>query len=82
MTDTETGLAGLSDDELRRLEDLVEAALSSGDERSLPVLGYGEISLVLSWPPGDGRFACKRLPPFRSPTIRLSPSCARPSRWR
>ena len=66
MTGTETGLAGLSDDELRRLEDLVEAALSSGDERGLPVLGYGEISLVLSWPPGDGRFACKRLPPFRS----------------
>ena len=66
MTGTETGLAGLSDDELRRLEDLVEAALSSGDERGLPVLGYGEISLVLSWPPGGGRFACKRLPPFRS----------------
>ncbi len=66
MTGTETGLAGLSDDDLRRLEDLVEAALSSGDERGLPVLGYGEISLVLSWPPGGGRFACKRLPPFRS----------------
>ena len=33
MTGTETGLAGLSDDDLRRLEDLVEAALSSGDER-------------------------------------------------
>ncbi|MGZ8667219.1 MAG: DUF6206 family protein, partial [Solirubrobacterales bacterium] len=66
MTGTETGLAGLSDDELRRLEDLVEAALSSGDERRLPVLGYGEISLVLSWPPGGKRFACKRLPPFRS----------------
>ena len=66
MTGTETGLAGLSDDELRRLEDLVEAALSSGDERGLPVLGYGEISLVLSWPPGGRRFACKRLPPFRS----------------
>ena len=66
MTGTETGLTGLSDDELRRLEDLVEAALSSGDERGLPVLGYGEISLVLSWPPGGGRFACKRLPPFRS----------------
>jgi hypothetical protein len=66
MTGTETGLAGLSDDELRRLEDLVEGALSSGDERGLPVLGYGEISLVLSWPPGGGRFACKRLPPFRS----------------
>ncbi len=66
MTGTETGLAALSDDELRRLEDLVEAALSSGDERGLPVLGYGEISLVLSWPPGGGRFACKRLPPFRS----------------
>ncbi|MGA9633835.1 MAG: DUF6206 family protein [Solirubrobacterales bacterium] len=66
MTGTETALAGLSDDELRRLEDLVEAALSSGDERGLPVLGYGEISLVLSWPPGGRRFACKRLPPFRS----------------
>lgn len=66
MTGTETALAALSDDELRRLEDLVEAALSSGDERGLPVLGYGEISLVLSWPPGGGRFACKRLPPFRS----------------
>lgn len=66
MTGPETGLAGLSDDELRGLEDLVEAALSSGDERGLPVLGYGEISLVLSWPPEGGRFACKRLPPFRS----------------
>ena len=67
MTGQETGLAaGLSDDDLRRLDDLVEAALSSGDESGLPVLGYGEISLVLGWPPGDGRFACKRLPPFRS----------------
>ncbi len=66
MTSTETGLAGLSDDELHSLEYLVEAALSSGDERGLPILGYGEISLVLSWPPGGGRFACKRLPPFRS----------------
>ena len=67
MTGQETGLAaGLSGDDLRRLDDLVERALSSGDESGLPVLGYGEISLVLGWPPGDGRFACKRLPPFRS----------------
>lgn len=57
---------GLSEDDLRQVDDLVEEALSSGREESLPVLGFGEISLVLGWPPGDFRFACKRLPPFRS----------------
>jgi len=68
MTDEATGLveAGLSDDDLRKLEDLVEDALSSGREEALPMLGYGEISLVLGWPPEHPRFACKRLPPFRS----------------
>jgi hypothetical protein len=51
---------------LRRLEDLVEEALSTGQEDRLPTLGFGEISLVLGWPPDDARFACKRLSPFRS----------------
>ena len=41
MTGTETCLAGLSDDELRRLEDLVEGALSSGDEGGSPSWGTG-----------------------------------------
>lgn len=52
-------------DELRRLDDAVERALASGAEATLPVLGYGEISLVLGWPPQSPRFACKRLPGFR-----------------
>jgi Family of unknown function (DUF6206) len=58
--------AGLSDGDLRELEDLVERALSSGSEEGLPVLGYGEISLVLGWPVESPRFACKRLPLFPS----------------
>lgn len=56
----------LTEEDLRSLDDLVTDALSSGDEQRLPVLGYGEISLVLGWPPERFRFACKRLPPFRS----------------
>ncbi len=58
--------ASLDDAELRRLEDLVERALASGDERGLPTLGFGEISLVLSAPAEEPRFACKRLPLFPS----------------
>lgn len=68
MTGVGTGpsIAGLSEAELRELDDRVEAALSSGDESGLPMLGYGEISMVLGWPPEAPRYACKRLPPFRS----------------
>ena len=66
MTAKQSATAGLSADDLRRLEKRVDRALSSGDEEGLPVLGYGEISLVLGWPPDAPRFACKRLPPFRS----------------
>lgn len=58
---------GLGADELRELDDLVESALASGDEGSLPTLGFGEISLVLGWPPSAPRYACKRLPVFDSP---------------
>jgi hypothetical protein len=54
----------LPDAELRALEDLVTEALDTGDESGLAVLGYGEISLVLAWPPDHPRFACKRLPVF------------------
>jgi hypothetical protein len=58
--------AALSDADLERLERIVDAALLSGRTEELPVLGFGEISLVLSWPEEDPRFACKRLPPFAS----------------
>lgn len=58
----------LSDADLRELDSLVERALSAGDEDSLPVLGFGEISLVLGWPTDDARFACKRMPVFDTRT--------------
>ena len=51
--------------ELRALEAEVSAALATQDVDRLPLLGHGEISLVLGWPPGEPRVACKRLPPFR-----------------
>jgi hypothetical protein len=56
----------LPDAELRELDRLVEQALARGEEGTLPVLGYGEISLVLAWPRGAPAFACKRLPVFPS----------------
>jgi hypothetical protein len=55
----------LADAELDELEGLVTRALAEGNESRLKVLGYGEISLVLAWPPESPRFACKRLPEFR-----------------
>ena len=59
-------LPALADEELERLEAMVVDALRRGQEGDLPVLGYGEISLVLGWPPEHPALACKRLPPFPS----------------
>jgi Family of unknown function (DUF6206) len=50
--------------DLRDLERTVDAALASGDESRLHVLGYGEITTVLAWPGPEGPYACKRLPLF------------------
>ena len=50
---------------LRALEAEVTAALAERDASRLRLLGHGEISLVVGWPPGDPTVACKRLPPFR-----------------
>lgn len=50
--------------ELRALEDEVTAALATRDASRLTLLGHGEISLVLGWPPSRPTVACKRLPPF------------------
>jgi hypothetical protein len=54
--------ATLRDADLEALERQVERALEAGEEGELPVLGYGEISLVLRWPAVNPEFACKRLP--------------------
>jgi Family of unknown function (DUF6206) len=54
----------LPDAELGELDRLVKQAIVRGHEAALPVLGYGEISLVLAWPPKAPAFACKRLPVF------------------
>ncbi|HEX6228691.1 MAG TPA: DUF6206 family protein [Solirubrobacterales bacterium] len=54
----------LSADELRQLDATVDSALEEADESRLLVLGGGEISLVLGWPPADPTFACRRLPLF------------------
>ncbi len=58
--------AVLEDADLRTLDGIVDEALTGGLENELPVLGYGEISLVLGWPQAKPRFACKRMPAFPS----------------
>lgn len=50
--------------DLEGLEEQVSRALRAGSEKGLRILGYGEITLVLGWPPDAPRFACKRLPLF------------------
>lgn len=50
--------------DLEALEADVSHALSSGDVDKLRLVGHGEISIVLGWPPTDPVVACKRLPPF------------------
>lgn len=61
-----SGHAGLPHDQLLRLEATIERAFTTGDESSLDILGYGEISSVVAWEAVGQRYACKRLPPFRS----------------
>jgi hypothetical protein len=51
--------------DLEKLDAAVEAAVRAGDAGSLRVLGYGEMTLVLGWPPESPEIAVKRLPPFR-----------------
>jgi hypothetical protein len=56
----------LGDAPLDEVEQAVQRALATGDDDALTVLGYGEISLVVGWPTGAPRWACKRLPRFAS----------------
>jgi hypothetical protein len=43
----------------------VGRALARGEEGELNVVGYGEISLGVGWPPEAPRLVAKRMPPFR-----------------
>ena len=50
--------------DLEALEADVVHAIATGDVSRLNVVGHGEISLVLGWPPTKPEVVCKRLPPF------------------
>lgn len=50
--------------ELHELEEVVVDALRTGDDSTLNVLGYGEVSVALGWPIDTPTFVCKRTPPF------------------
>jgi hypothetical protein len=49
------------------LDRAVHDAIRSGDVGSLPVVGYGEISLAVAWPPTQPTVVAKSLPPFDDP---------------
>ncbi len=50
--------------DIEHLDATVEEAIRAGDPRGLRVLGYGELTLVIGWPPEQPALAVKRLPPF------------------
>ncbi|MEU5832547.1 DUF6206 family protein [Streptomyces diacarni] len=52
------------DSDLRALETRVRTALRTSDDTALPLLGHGEVALVLELATQQGSFACKRLPVF------------------
>jgi hypothetical protein len=54
----------LDDAELGRLHEAVEEALRAASDESLDVVGWGEISISVGWPPGANRVVAKRLPAF------------------
>jgi hypothetical protein len=54
----------LADEELRAVDAAVRKACAARDPTGLRLLGNGEISVVLGWPPAAPTVAVKRLPPF------------------
>jgi hypothetical protein len=53
--------------DLEVLDREVREAARSGDPERLPVVGYGEISLAVAWPPQQPTVVAKSLPPFDDP---------------
>ncbi len=58
--------ASATDIDLHAVEAAVAAAIHSGRNDSLRLLGYGEISIVIAWPGDRPTAALKRVPPFRN----------------
>ena len=54
------------DIDLHAVEAAVAAAIRTGRNDSLRLLGHGEISIVLAWPHAQPLAAIKRVPPFRN----------------
>lgn len=59
-----TSAPRLPDPDLMALDAAIDRALVTGDESGLDILGYGEVSCVVSWRAGERALACKRLPLF------------------
>lgn len=55
-----------TDIDLHAVEAAVAAAIHSGRNDSLRLLGHGEISIVIGWPGDQPTVALKRVPPFRN----------------
>jgi hypothetical protein len=51
--------------DIEQVDRAVDVAIHAGEAGSLRVLGYGEITLVVGWPPERPELAVNRLPPFR-----------------
>lgn len=56
----------IAPDDLADLHAAVERALEQGEEGELNVVGWGEISLGVGWPPERPDHVAKRMPPFGS----------------
>jgi hypothetical protein len=56
----------MNDVELDALEQEVSRALATDDRSQLRIIGHGEISIVLGWPPDEPTVVAKRLPPFEN----------------
>lgn len=54
----------LTPEALSALDAAIDQAIDHCDTGHLEVLGYGEISAVIAWPPEHPTVACKRLPLF------------------
>ena len=52
--------------DLAALDAAVGAAIERGEPTGLRIVGFGEITLVLGWPPDRPAFAVKRLPAFEN----------------
>jgi hypothetical protein len=54
----------IAESDLADLHAAVEHALEQGEEGELNVIGWGEISLGVGWPPQHPEYVAKRMPPF------------------